>query len=62
MDYTAGNPYYAMANDDGTFQIDDIPPGEYTVTAWHPSLGVQKQTVTLGAGAASEITFDFTGS
>ena len=30
------NPYYAVTGPDGTFTITDVPPGEYTLVAWHP--------------------------
>lgn len=44
------HPYYAITSATGTFSIDDIPPGTYHVRAWHPSLGLSDQTVTIVAG------------
>jgi hypothetical protein len=32
------NPYYAITKDDGKFEIGDIPPGDYTLSAWHPGM------------------------
>ena len=29
------NPYFAVSNAAGTFEIDNVPPGTYTVQAWH---------------------------
>ena len=29
------NPYYATSAKDGSFSIGGVPPGRYTVTAWH---------------------------
>jgi hypothetical protein len=29
------NPYYAKAGADGTFTLTDVPPGKYTLMAWH---------------------------
>jgi hypothetical protein len=29
------HPYFAVTDDEGAFAIDDIPPGEYTLQAWH---------------------------
>ena len=57
--YVADNPYYAVVAADGTFLIDGVPPGTYTVNAWHPYLGVHHKEVTLEAEGASEITFEF---
>ena len=29
------NPYYTKANPDGSFAIEGVPTGRYTLTAWH---------------------------
>lgn len=54
------NPYFAIVNKDGTFEIDDVPAGTYTVKAWHPYLGVQEGQVTLDPSGKGEISFQFT--
>jgi hypothetical protein len=54
------NPYYAIVQDDGTFTIRDIPPGTYTVLAWHPVLGKQEATVTIPANGQARADFSFT--
>jgi hypothetical protein len=42
------NPYYAMTDQDGRFEIGDIPPGTYKLLIWHPYLnGTKEQTVTI---------------
>src|SRR5690606_18729886 len=33
------HPYYALTDDKGSFTIADVPPGKYTLTVWHPTLG-----------------------
>ena len=47
------HPYYAVTKSDGSFTIDGIPPGDYTLKAWHErtKLAEQKVTVTAGGGA-----------
>ena len=40
---------------DGTFSIKGLPPGTYTIEAWHEKLGTQTQTVTAGAKQSKEI-------
>lgn len=37
-DLVAENPYYDMTKEEGQFEISDIPPGEYTLAAWHPGV------------------------
>ncbi len=59
--YAADNPYFAVVAAGGSFEIGDIPPGTYTVKAWHPILGVQEQEVTIAPGGVGEIAFEFSG-
>jgi Carboxypeptidase regulatory-like domain len=49
----------AMSGDDGTFEIDGVPPGSYTVTAWQETYGTQTQKVTVAAGAPAKADFTF---
>lgn len=37
------NPYYAISDANGRFTIDQIPPGSYRVTVWHPFIGGAKE-------------------
>ena len=31
----AANPYYAVTDAEGNFELTDVPPGEYQIVAWH---------------------------
>ncbi len=55
------NPYFAVTGDDGAFTIAGLPPGTYTVEAWHPTLGARTAKVTIGKGkrADAKTTFHF---
>jgi len=49
------HPYFAMTSSSGSFSIGDVPPGTYHVRAWHPSLGLSDQTVTVVAGQSATL-------
>ena len=55
------NPYFAISDANGNFNIDHIPPGTYDVTAWHPFVPTQKGTVTIEAGKKAKLNFTFKG-
>lgn len=57
--YVLEHPYFAVVGADGTFSIDDVPPGSYTVKAWHPELGEIEQEVEVGAGGSVESNFEY---
>lgn len=53
------HPYFAVSGDGGKFELKTLPPGTYTIEAWHERLGTQSQPVTLGEKETKEITFTF---
>jgi len=44
------NPYFATTADNGHFIIKDVPPGTYTLVAWHEAAGEKSTLVTVAAG------------
>jgi plastocyanin len=50
---------YATTDDKGSYTINNVPPGSYTVTAWHEPDEKQTQKVTVAAGAAATADFTF---
>ena len=52
------NPFYGVTGEDGVASIKDLPPGEYTLEAWHEKYGTQTQKVTV-TGQDQEISFPF---
>jgi plastocyanin len=53
------NPYFAVTDKDGKFDLPNLPPGTYTIEAWHEKAGAQTASVTIGAKETKEITFTF---
>ncbi len=52
--YTSSTPYIAITKINGEFEINDIPPGEYEVVAWHPVLGERRAPLTVTPNADLE--------
>src|SRR6266852_1764660 len=52
----------AVSGGDGSFKIDNVPPGKYTVEAWHEKYGVKTQEVTVEAGKPAKATFKYDGT
>jgi hypothetical protein len=53
------NPYYDIVGQNGTYKIDRIPPGSYTVVAWHPVLGRAEYRVEVVGGQTLTLHFLF---
>ena len=52
------HPFYAVTGADGGFSIKGLPPGTYTIEAWHEKYGTQTATVTVaGAPKTQDFTF-----
>jgi len=55
------NPYYAVTGADGSFKIDNLPPGDYVLAAWQETLGTQDAKITVGPSGKVETSFTFKG-
>ena len=55
------HPFYAVSQTNGSFTISNLPPGQYTVVAWHEKYGQQEQKVTVGAKESKALSFTFKG-
>lgn len=53
------NPYYAVTSTTGAFELRNLPPGTYTIEAWHEKYGIQDQTLMLGPHESKSISFRF---
>jgi hypothetical protein len=55
------HPFFAVTGDDGTFTIKGLPPGTYTIGAWHEKLGPQEMKVTVAPKDSKTVDFTYKG-
>ena len=53
------HPFFAVTPADGTFSIKGLPPGTYTIEAWHEKLGPMTQSVTVAEKETKDANFTF---
>jgi plastocyanin len=51
--------HYSITGDGGGYTLPNLPPGKYTVTAWHEDYGTQTQDVTITGNETKAIDFSF---
>jgi len=57
--YRVQNPYYDQTPIDGNFKIENIPPGEYEVTAWHYLMKRKTKKIKVAVGETIDLNFEF---
>ncbi|HEY8132484.1 MAG TPA: carboxypeptidase regulatory-like domain-containing protein [Thermoanaerobaculia bacterium] len=55
------NPFYSVSQANGTFTISNLPPGQYTIVAWHEKYGSKEQQVTVAPKESKAVDFTFNG-
>ena len=53
------HPYFGTTAPDGKVVLGNLPPGTYTIEAWHETLGTKTQHVTIGAKESKDVSFAF---
>jgi plastocyanin len=52
------NPYFVTPDSAGTFSLAGVPPGEYTLVAWHERIKPVRQKVRIVAGQSTPASFN----
>jgi len=53
------HPFFAVSQMNGSFTIPNLPPGTYTIVAWHEKYGPKEQQVTVAAKESKALSFSF---
>ncbi|MFQ5680414.1 MAG: carboxypeptidase regulatory-like domain-containing protein [Gemmatimonadota bacterium] len=48
------HPYQAVTGPDGSFRLENVPPGTYTLEIWHEALGSSTRSVSVEPGGVTE--------
>jgi plastocyanin len=51
--------HFAVTGEDGQFTLPELPPGKYTLTAWHETYGTRNQEITVVAGQQTTVDFAY---
>ena len=57
--YVSPHPYVDVTSLDGNFELPKIPPGTYTLKAWHEVLGESYSTFTIVPGKTTDLEMSF---
>ena len=55
------HPYFAVTVADGTFEIRNVPPGDYVIEAWQEKMGTNEQKLTVPPRGEIDASFTFKG-
>src|SRR5258706_3843339 len=51
-------PYFAQTDGSGVYKIDNVPDGQYSVTAWHEGSKTQTKAVAVSGDAKADFTLN----
>ena len=55
------HPFFGVTDTNGAFKIAGLPPGNYTLEAWHERFGRQEVQLTVAAKDTKAVDFNFEG-
>jgi plastocyanin len=54
------HPYFQVVGKDGSFALRNVPPGSYTLVAWHEHYGVKEQPIVVKPNSDQNLAITFT--
>lgn len=51
------HPFFSMTGADGSYRIENVPPGSYNVVAWHEGTASEARPVIVADGGIAELDF-----
>jgi plastocyanin len=55
------NPYFTVSKEDGSYSIENLPPGTYTIGFWQEALGTQERQITVAPHSNTQVNLTFKG-
>jgi len=55
------NPYFAVSKENGSYSIENLPPGTYTIGFWQEALGTQERQITVAPHSNTQVNLTFKG-
>jgi hypothetical protein len=52
--------FFAVTDEHGMFSIDNVPPGTYTLRAWHEDAGMRSEEITVPENGDTRVHLAFT--
>lgn len=56
------HPFFAVSGEDGSYRLEGLPPGTYTIEAWHEKYGTKQMQVTVAAQETKQTDFSYSAS
>ncbi|MFN2576275.1 MAG: carboxypeptidase regulatory-like domain-containing protein [Pyrinomonadaceae bacterium] len=53
------HPFFAVSSRNGAYEISGLPPGQYSVVAWHEIFGEQRAEVSIDVNEKKNLDFSF---
>jgi plastocyanin len=56
------HPFFQTTSTDGSFKLEKVPAGKYSMEAWHSRYGLKTATVTVEPDKTTEVKFSYDGT